>query len=418
MAKIYGELEKAQLENIAGDPTSTVAGYIAFNTSSTRVKYATGSGVKEFVETDTAQTLTNKYFDGGTASSTNIIEVPSNTTAGINSLSRKASAIYYSTDAKKFYGDDGSTISELGAGTPEKYNYIMNPACTISQRGTYTSATTAAHVTYYLDRYKTYLAGVTANIQQITSSQPSGLVDTKSYKFIATSTGTATMAFWQYVENYGSLAGKSVTFSCYVKANRAAHLMVYDGASQTASSAHTGGGAWERLTVTKTMSASTSQCRCDISTNSGSASTVTSGNYIEFTGAQLIIGSTTIDFVQRPYQLEMDLCKRYYNLIIGGHISSSMKGVNGFFQDSTTWYSAYNYPVPMRVTPTLDYSSAGNFSLYGAGFNAATATISSYALTTNSGLLIATVASGGTQGRGAYIEATSSSARYGLDAEY
>jgi len=64
MAKIYGELEKAQLENVSSDPAGTPpAGQMVFNTTINIGKYHNGTAWKSLVTEDDTQTITNKTID-------------------------------------------------------------------------------------------------------------------------------------------------------------------------------------------------------------------------------------------------------------------------------------------------------------------------------------------------------------------
>ena len=55
---VFGQLKKAQLENTTTNPSKR--GEISFNTSDSKVKYSDGSNTRTVVNTDEAQTLTNK----------------------------------------------------------------------------------------------------------------------------------------------------------------------------------------------------------------------------------------------------------------------------------------------------------------------------------------------------------------------
>lgn len=55
---VFGQLKKAQLENTTDNPSKR--GEINFNTSDSKVKYSDGSNSRTVVNTDEAQTLTNK----------------------------------------------------------------------------------------------------------------------------------------------------------------------------------------------------------------------------------------------------------------------------------------------------------------------------------------------------------------------
>jgi hypothetical protein len=69
------------------------------------------------------EALTNKDLDGGTASNTSRITVPSNTKTNLDGLTRKAATVVYATDAKKLYVDDGTTLSAVGSGS-SSINYL------------------------------------------------------------------------------------------------------------------------------------------------------------------------------------------------------------------------------------------------------------------------------------------------------
>ncbi len=60
MAKINGQLEKAQLQNLSADPTLGVDGKVWLNTSTSKAKVDIGSAAKEIITHDQTQTLTNK----------------------------------------------------------------------------------------------------------------------------------------------------------------------------------------------------------------------------------------------------------------------------------------------------------------------------------------------------------------------
>lgn len=85
------------------------------------------AGVKEFasrpttnsidiVDISTAQVITNKDIDGGTATATNRITLPSGTTAALGALPRKEGTVYYSTDDDEILSDDGTSLNTVGGG--------------------------------------------------------------------------------------------------------------------------------------------------------------------------------------------------------------------------------------------------------------------------------------------------------------
>jgi hypothetical protein len=62
-----------------------------------------------------AHVLTNKDYDGGTASNTRRLTVPQDTLANLNALTRKKATLVYANDVDRLYVDDGSTLLLVGA---------------------------------------------------------------------------------------------------------------------------------------------------------------------------------------------------------------------------------------------------------------------------------------------------------------
>src|ERR1044072_2814917 len=58
--KVYGQLEKAQLENVTATPTAGKAGRLVFRTDTAKIKVDDGTQFLEVVDLASAQTLTNK----------------------------------------------------------------------------------------------------------------------------------------------------------------------------------------------------------------------------------------------------------------------------------------------------------------------------------------------------------------------
>jgi hypothetical protein len=77
--------------------------------------------------------LTNKDIDGGTASNAKRITLPKDTLSNLNSLTRKAGTLVYSTDQSAVYYDDGSTLNAIAGGTAySAANLISNLALATS----------------------------------------------------------------------------------------------------------------------------------------------------------------------------------------------------------------------------------------------------------------------------------------------
>ena len=117
--------------NVGVYDTLSAVGDIPDASASQRGVVSTGAqtfgGVKEFdsrpttsgndiVDVSAAQVITGKDIDGGTASNTNRITLPSDTRANLDGLTRKAGTVVYATDEQKFLGDNGTDLNEFGGG--------------------------------------------------------------------------------------------------------------------------------------------------------------------------------------------------------------------------------------------------------------------------------------------------------------
>jgi len=243
----------------------------------------------------------------------------------------------------------------IGAG---RKNLILNGDFRVSQRGDYTSATSAVHNQLYLDRWVVRLTNVTANILHIlgTNSAPGyPHKDSNSLRLTATNSATGVMRHLQRVE--GFLSGRTLTVSAWVKSNSPnARVFSYqhNGGTRVSSKPHSGNGEWEYLTLTTVNDAnSANQLYFDIAlaTETFTNIAITSGEYVEISEVQMEVGNVATPFEYRLYGEELALCQRYYQVL--ANISSDSLGA------CSRWSSSYIFlfadlPVEMRSVPTLD----------------------------------------------------------------
>lgn len=116
--KVFGQIEKVQYENLTADPTGTglVPGRFWFRTDTNELKYYDGTVVRVVANLDQSQVFTNKDYDGGTASNTSRLTAPKADLAVLEALTRKEATILFDSTSKKFFGDDGTELTELGGG--------------------------------------------------------------------------------------------------------------------------------------------------------------------------------------------------------------------------------------------------------------------------------------------------------------
>ena len=272
--------------------------------------HASGTGVVTITAPNTSTDRTITLPDGtGTLLDENSSLPAANLTGTV------ADARISALTASKLTGDlpaiSGVNVTSVRAVNSGRKNWIINGGFDVSQRGTYTTATSAPDG-YYLDRWAIDVNAITANIQQLTTTVDGGTV--KTMKIIATSSATGALQMYQVVEAFAALAGRTLTFSARVKSNQSStRLQIYDGVSfiDDAGSRHTGGGDWENLSLTFTPSSSSTTLNTRITGYDGLIA-LTTGDYIEAANVQLELGSVATDFEHRSYGEELALCQRYF----------------------------------------------------------------------------------------------------------
>lgn len=181
MAKIYGQLIRAQLENVTAVPSLGITGRAVVNTSTNKVHIDNGATVMEIVGASETQTLTNKTmvagsntfsgflhgtqvnnpssgvhgvtgsvvgtsdaqvltskdYDGGTASNTSRISVPKNSFVNLSALTRKEATFVYDQSNTRMMFDDGVSLQAVGTGTgaSSSPNLISNSDALVDTSG-------------------------------------------------------------------------------------------------------------------------------------------------------------------------------------------------------------------------------------------------------------------------------------------
>lgn len=72
------------------------------------------------------QALTNKDYDGGSASNTSRLTLPKGTKAALDALSRKQGTLLYATDEDKVYYDNGTVLQAVGSGASTLQQVYLN----------------------------------------------------------------------------------------------------------------------------------------------------------------------------------------------------------------------------------------------------------------------------------------------------
>lgn len=143
------------------------------------------------------------------------------------------------------------------------------------------------------------------------------------------------------------------TSSTYTAGNffLSSNLNVLGVGSITPSSA-----TWTNLTkLTATAGSSTNNFIVFVWTEGVAAQNVT----LDIAKAQLEVSSYASDFEKRPYALELELCKRFFEKIAGTEVSEA---IGAGYSDSTTLvYGVINYK-SKRVAPSISVSANADFT--------------------------------------------------------
>jgi hypothetical protein len=329
-------------------------------------------------------------------------------------------------------------------------NYIINGGFAVAQRGTSFTSTGSANNddAYTLDRW--YILSDTNDVIDVT--QDTTTVPTNGEFAIALDVETVNKKFGiaTIIENKDviGLVGNTVTFSFKAKVsattkldNVKAAIVAWSGTADTVTSDII--SAWNVEGTDPTLIANatyenspanlnltTSYATYSITAPVDTASTqnlilfiwsdvtdTTAGDFLYIAESKLELGSVATPFVYAggTIQGELAACQRYY-WRTGG--STSVERISlGIGYSTTRADFTVKLPVTMRVVPaSIEYSTLA-VDPTGGSIAITNLTIDSFTNSKDSAGLVATVASGLTQYRPYFLEATSTAGYLGLSAE-
>jgi hypothetical protein len=256
-------------------------------------------------------------------------------------------------------------------------NYLINGDCQLSQRGDFTTVSSAgASGNYHIDRFQIVFSGIsTASKQTITANQPASSL--QSFRATcSSSTQVGYLAIMQIVENPFWLWGRTVTLSAWVKSNNPnARMRMYPYSVGTAilGTAHTGDGTWQKLSVTGVIPAGTSTSSdfaCQVAIRSAVDATVTVNfnDYIEFTQMMLNEGSVASPFVRAggTFAGELLLAQRYYEKSFPISVGPSQNNSLAFEALPCMAVSTASFTGMVRFQVTKRFASSGTIVIYNA----------------------------------------------------
>jgi hypothetical protein len=316
--------------------------------------------------------------------------------------------------------DTNGTINLLGqsVAVAAGKNKIINGAAQVWQRGT-TITTTGA---YTADRF-----AEVNGVNSITYTRSTDVPSSLGFQYSISRAGTGSNMN-QRIEaaNAAQLAGQTVTLSFYYKSTAGADnlsiSMYYANAADNFAALTQIGSiqviaspatSWTRVSYTFTNISANAANGLSIYFYRGNGATSTT----LMTGIQLEVGSTATAFQTATGNAgsELAACQRYY-WRTGG--STSVERISlGMGYSTTRADFTVKLPVTMRVVPaSIEYSTLA-VDPTGGSVAITNLTIDSFTNSKDSAGLVATVASGLTQYRPYFLEATSTAGYLGLSAE-
>jgi len=267
----------------------------------------------------------------------------------------------------------------IGAG---RRNWVINGDFQVSQRGTFTTASSATDTAYTVDRFKNFVKNINANVLHTKATTVAGEIK-NTLKMTATNTNSAgRLGFRQYIESGSNgrtpLAGKLATLSVWMKSNNSNagfYLYDYGNAGYFYRVKHSGGGQWEKLTLTVPIGTGVTssnyygyELNFAMQGNTNGGVNITAGDYVEIAEPQFELGKVATPFEHRSFAEELAACQRYYfnaDNAAGNFLGRGLMGSH--------WNTAYlgihiPYPVPMRANPTATTTSGSPHIIYNVAF--------------------------------------------------
>ena len=261
----------------------------------------------------------------------------------------------------------------IGAG---RRNFIINGDFQVSQRADYTtSAVTAGHDTYWLDRWMSLKSGTTSKIQRVTRTVNG--ISQYAARIECTVAGTGIMGFNQRVELSNIPVGRILTASAMVRTNHpyvGFRTNTFQGTGGDRGVKAISDGEWQRIYWTFDSTGTTNALGGDlliVAYNNAFVS-IAVGDFIEIAEVQLEVGKVATEFEHRSFAEELALCQRYFykntDSPMGLFITDSASASNA--------YGIYRFPVPMRANPQIvlrdnNGNGDGKVTQHGAAHNLA-----------------------------------------------
>lgn len=243
-------------------------------------------------------------------------------------------------------------------------NILVNGGMEVWQRGTSFSPVTASELC--ADKWQSNHNGApTINVTRESATANIDSVDNYSLKYDVTAIGTSTIArLLQEFSLPQKHRGKQITITARIKSDSDhVNMMVRAAGASTLSNYHTGGGAFETLTLTHTIpSSQTGVFQLAIGFNGieGGLLPEVSTTYID--SVMCVMGDQALPFTPEDPQQELARCKRYYQRM--GGLATAEFIASGYAYTVNDADFVIRLPVEMAGTPTVTVIGTATFRMY------------------------------------------------------
>ena len=303
-------------------------------------------------------------------------------------------------------GLTASGLDVVDAVTTARANLLVNPGVEVWQRG---AGPFTASNAFAADRWYLVLQGSsTLSVSRDAANADAG----SQYCAACTYVHNTESYLYQKLEDYPQLRGRTLTLAARVRTAvaGAARLSLFDSVNGRRYSAyHSGGGAYETLTVTAPIAAAATAIQLELVLDASAT--------VYLDNAVCAVGTTAPSYVPLHPADDLARCQRYY-YELGGLATNQFAGA-GFCSSTTVAWVFVLHPVQLALAPTLSISAAGDWSVYNAGASPVTATAVATAAgynTARTTRLDVTVASGLTTGGATLLFALNANARIRFEA--
>ncbi len=253
-------------------------------------------------------------------------------------------------------------------------NLLLNSNFTISQRGSWTSATSVGSGEYTLDRWVTTIGTVTATLQtRQNQTLPNG-ENVNTLRMVCTSGGSGYIQIRQlFDKDIGQFCrNQPVTFSVWMRTTKTDHntfgpsILNPNVSWQTYGGPIIADGEWHLYKKTTTISNSAGTTAGDMAVAIQNNNTWVTGEEFEIALPQFEIGTSRSEFVHRPVHEELAACQRYYTRI-GNDDGAFTHLMIGAAEGAGTYVLSRTLPTGMRALPSVTIGSGVNAFTASAG---------------------------------------------------